>query len=255
MIVRERESEFVMIEQDNHAAVSGELIKGLKAHCCDEDPLWDAVEYAIRNHDYGWKLLDQSPFWNDKKQMPFTFTDFPNPPKTVFYKHGIDAVEKSEPYAALLCSHHYSQFLLHDSSPAAKEFIQMEEKRCIRLMKTIAAFDHQRFLFHYGLLQLCDNLSLYICLNEPGTAKEDEHPFYKDGIPLAEALHLFPKSKLDIGWTDTETVVFSKCLFNTPLTVTLKQKVIARKDIRNNGLQESYQNAPYEQINIQFTQE
>nr|WP_253735858.1 DUF3891 family protein [Paenibacillus sp. FJAT-26967] len=30
---------------------------------------------------------------------------------------------------------------------------------------------------HFKLLKLCDELSLYVCLNEPGVSKDEEHPW------------------------------------------------------------------------------
>src|SRR5699024_6115133 len=111
MIARERKDDFVMIEQDNHAHISGDLIKAWKDSFFAGESFKESVEYAIIHHDYGWKLFDKQPFWNDEKQMPYTFIDFPNKPKTVFYKHGIDVVEKDDPYAALLRSEEHTSEL------------------------------------------------------------------------------------------------------------------------------------------------
>jgi len=254
MIVREWKDDFVMIEQDNHAHISGDLMRAWKDSFFAGESFRESVEHAIFHHDYGWKTLDKQPFWNDEKQMPYTFIDFPNKPKTVFYKHGIDVVEKDDPYAALLCSYHYSRFLLNDASLEASDFIQTEEQRRKRIIHSLPSFDPRLFDFHYGLLQLCDNLSLYICLNEPGVTKDAEHPFYRDGISLSKSLHISQKDKLDIQWTDTETVAVSDCPFSTPLTVTVKQKRISKKAIEATGLNDSYQKAAYEDIYIRFVQ-
>lgn len=252
MIVQERIDHFVMIEQDNHAHVSGDLIKAWKDSFFTGEALRKSVEYAILHHDYGWNALDKQPFWNDEKQMPYTFIDFPNKPKTVFYKHGIDVVEKDDPYAALLCSYHYSRFLLKDSSLEATEFIQKEEQRRKRIIHSLPSFDPRLFDFHYGLLQLCDNLSLYICLNEPGISKEAEHPFFRDGMPIPDSLHVFQEDKLDIQWADEKTVTISECPFSNPLTVTIKQKKISKKAIKFEGLLNSYQKAAYEENPVQL---
>lgn len=254
MIVRERENDYVLIEQDNHAQISGELIAVWKDAYFAGGAFRESAEYAIRHHDAGWKPLDQSPFWNDKKRMPYTFTDLPNPPKTVFYRDGINAVEKADHYAALLCSKHYTGFLSYDYSPEATNFVQTEEARRKRLIDSLPSFDDKLFQFHYGLLKLCDNLSLYICLNEPGADKEAEHPFFKNGIPLAKDLHVYQENKMDIQWIDAETVAISECPFNNPLTVTIRQKVIAKETIAAKGLLDSYQEAPYEDVHVRFVQ-
>src|SRR5699024_806660 len=157
MIVRERKDDFVMIEHDNLAHGSGELIKAWKDSFFAGETFKESVEYAIIHHDYGWKLFDKQPFWNDEKQMHYTFIDFPNKPKTVFYKHGIDVVEKDDHYAALLFRNHYSRFLLNDPTQEATEYIEQEEQGRRRISHCLSSLDYTQFDFHYGLLQLCDN--------------------------------------------------------------------------------------------------
>lgn len=252
MIVREREKDYVMIEQDNHAHISGDLVTAWKDSLFIGRDFKDSVEYAIYHHDYGWNLLDKQPFWNDKKQAPYTFLDFPTPSKTVFYKHGIDAVEKADRYAALLCSKHYSDFLLNDISPEARDFVQSEADRRQWIIDCLSTFDPTFFAFHYGLLQLCDSLSLYICLNEPGALKKDEHPFFQDGVPVSDALQNLQQDKLNVRWKDNKTIEMSAFPFNKPLRVQVKQKVIAKRRIAEAGLITSYQEAFYEDVEIYF---
>lgn len=252
MIVREREKDYVMIEQDNHAHISGNLAAAWNDFLFIGQGFRKSAEYAIYHHDYGWKLLDKQPFWNDKKQAPYTFIDFPTPSKTVFYMHGIDAVEKADGYAALLCSKHYSSFLLNNTFPEAKCFVQMEENRRKRIIRSLNSFDPTLFEFHYGLLQLCDNLSLYACLNEPGSLKKDEHPFFRDGIPVSNTLKGFQQDKLSLRWKDNKTIEMSVFPFNKPLAVQIKQKIVGKKRIEEAGLITSYKEASYEEVEVCF---
>jgi len=39
---------------------------------------------------------------------------------------------------------------------------------------------------HFRFLQICDDLSLYVCFSEPGTKKENEHPWFKEGFSKSE---------------------------------------------------------------------
>ncbi|MFB4169616.1 DUF3891 family protein [Virgibacillus sp. JSM 102003] len=252
MIVREHTNEFVMIEQDHHAHLSGEIAAHLKESLTPEKELRESVEYAIYKHDDGWKLLDKQPFWNDKNQAPYTFVDFPVLPKTVFYKHGIEEVEKNDSYAGLLCSKHYARFLLDDTSKEAQVFVQQEEERQKRIIQSLTNFDQDAFNFHYGLLQLCDNLSLYICLNEPGTPKEKEHPFFQKGIPVSSSIGVFKWDKLNFRWLDENTILTDEILFDRPLTITLKQKLVDKDSISKKGLIESYNSAPTQQVNVKL---
>src|SRR5699024_6722048 len=88
IIIREHPNHFIMIEQDNHAQLYGEMIANWNDSLFNDTKFKKTVEFAIFHHDCGWKSFDKQPFWNDEKMAPFTFTNFPILPKTVLYKHG-----------------------------------------------------------------------------------------------------------------------------------------------------------------------
>lgn len=252
MIVRERPDAFIMIEQDNHAHISGEII----SHWLDDffvgEKYRKSVTDAIYMHDLGWKAFDQQPFWNDEKQAPYTFINFPVQTKAVLYKHGFDAVAQQDLYAAWLCSEHYTRFMLHEDADEAQAFVKREKKRQQQIIAALPTFDYSLFDFHYGLLQICDNLSLYMCLNEPNVTKEDVHPFFHDGIPLSPSLHVFDHSKMQLDWRSMETIAIHPFPFASPPHVTLKQKTVTKRSIMDKGLNKAYQSYPYEEVNIQL---
>ncbi|GGJ88688.1 hypothetical protein GCM10007063_09010 [Lentibacillus kapialis] len=252
MIVRERQNEYIMIEQDHHARISGQLAANLKDSFFIEEIWKQSVLYAIENHDYAWRMIDKQPFWNDQKQEPFMFTDIPNPVKTVFYKHGIDEVEKHDSYAALLCSEHYTRFLIDDPKDESQLFVQNERDRQQKIIHRIENYDKDIFGVHYSLLQFFDSLSLYLCLNEPGSAKKDEHPFFKDGIPVPQHLTFFHKNKVGIYWKDNGTVEMDVFPFGSPIDVTIRQKAVPKKAIAENGLISSYELADVNSASIQL---
>ncbi|WP_249871484.1 DUF3891 family protein [Oceanobacillus saliphilus] len=253
MIVREREHDYVLIQQDHHAQISGDILKQWKADYFYGQELRESVEYAAYQHDHGWKEFDKQPFLNDKEKTPYSFFDFPNLPKIILYKHGIDEVEKVDPYAAMLCSEHYKRFLVNNTSLEAQAFVTYEELRQQTIVDTLDNFNKRLFEFHYGLIQLADNLSLYVCMNEPGVEKQDEHSFFKNGIPTNEDIHEFCKPKLHLKWQDANTVVLDDFPFNGPINVNLKQKVIQKKAICTKGLIDSYEEAPFEEHPITYT--
>lgn len=254
MIVRERADEFVMIEQDNHAHVSGEIMKReWKKELYPREELRESVEFAIYHHDHGWQRFDQEPFWNDKKKEPYSFIDFPVMPKTVLYKYGIDAVEKEDPYAGLLCSSHYTRFMERINSEEAKEFVHHEKQRQQRIMASFENFNQQLFQFHFGLLRFGDSISLFICLNEPGASQDKIHPFFRNGIPVSPSLIGFINEKVSLHWEDKQTIVMDEFPFTNPVSIRLKQKRVAKQDIVAYGLLDSYINTPYEEIRIHLT--
>ncbi|WP_338448154.1 DUF3891 family protein [Niallia oryzisoli] len=250
MIVRERENEFILIEQDNHAIVSGEIMKKWMGSLFHGKKYRQSVDYATRYHDYGWRLFDQQPFWNDHKQAPYTFANYPLSPKTVIYTFGIDEVEKHDPYAALLCSRHYSRFLLHDSSTAAAAFIEQERIRQQRIIESLEDFDTDLFDFHYGMLRLGDDFSLYLCLNEPGVSKENEHYFFQNGIALPKEPGKEVTEKMTLNWSDQHTVSIRPFPFEDKVSVKIIQKVISKKEIMRNGFIKSYEETPYEEVEV-----
>lgn len=76
MIIRERENDFVMIEQKNHAQFAGDVMAQWKKTLFQGEELSKSVDYAIRMHDYGWESLDKSPFWNDKNKLHIHYLIF-----------------------------------------------------------------------------------------------------------------------------------------------------------------------------------
>lgn len=256
MIIRAYADEFVMIEQDNHAFISGEIMKHWKDELFFGKEFRESVEYAIYHHDHGWKPFDQQPFWNDKKGEPYSFSDFPIIPKTVLYQHGIDAIEKEDTYAALLCSKHYVRFTDRINTKEARQFVHHEHKRRQRITESMNTFDQQLFDFHFGLLRFGDNISLYLCLNEPGIAKDkEEHPFFREGISVPSDLIGFETSNTSIRWKDEQTITMDEFPFKHPFTIQLKQKRVSKQDIAKSGLIESYENTPFEEIELHITNE
>jgi hypothetical protein len=252
MIVREHPNAFIMIEQDNHAHISSEIINKWHDVFSVDKKHKESVLYAIYMHDFGWKPFDIQPLWNDVEQAPYTFIDFPTPAKAVLYTHGINVVEEQDVYAALLCSEHYTRFLLHDDSIEARAFVRKEKKRQQQYMAMLPQFDKHLFDCHYGLLQLCDNLSLYMCLNEPNVTNENVHPFFLGGISLSSALPIFNTSKMQLNWKDERTIIINDAPFLPGLTVKLKQKTVQKEMIRRKGLIKAYQSATMQMLDIQL---
>lgn len=242
LIIRERKKDFIFIEQHHHATISGKLYTFLKDEYVPQSPWGKAIEYAINHHDRGWIPFDQTPFWNDKEQVPYDFTHFPAAPKTVLYKTGIDQVEEYSAYAALLCSKHYSLFMERHSDSYSKKFVEEERERRQRIITSVPDFDEEMFADHYKILQFFDNLSLFICLNEPG---RNEHPYFLKGIPLPAS---FGGNTLQLHWTSAEEIQLYPKIFHSKVRLELQQKRMIKKDILQNGLQKTYENANFEKV-------
>ncbi|MGM8365710.1 DUF3891 family protein [Virgibacillus sp. W0181] len=244
MIVREHADHFIMIDQHHHAQLSGLLAVHWEERFFPGIQWKDSVLHAIRQHDCGWKAFDNQPFWNDRKNQPYTFVDFPDPAKAILYTHGIDTVEKKDRYAALLCSEHYRRFMQNVDSIEAQNFVLQEEKRQQRLIEQINSFNSHLFSLHAELLKICDNLSLYICLNEPGTTKEKEHAFFKDGFPLSPVFQMRGAERMNLHWQNENTITLAPFPFKEQIAIPLEYKILNKNTISKNGLKEAYTATP-----------
>lgn len=165
MIVRDTDSGFLLIAQHDHGLVSGEFATRFSEDWIGE-PISDETLFAVSNHDVGWKRLDSEVSWNEEKGRPFSFIDYPAEEKMAAYTEGLDFVESASPYAALLCSAHYGSFVKRSEVPAEVRFREREELRRGRIEASMEV--PETFERDFRLLQLCDDLSLFVCLNEPG---------------------------------------------------------------------------------------
>lgn len=250
MIIRESKTHFIMITQHDHAQLSKMMAEHWKSSLFPGEQWRKSVELAIGQHDCGWQPFDKQPFWNDNKNKPYTFLDFPIAAKAVLYKHGIDTVEKQDLYAALLCSSHYCKFMNDANNPDAKQFVEEEKKRQQQCIQQIKYFNHKLFSSHLALLQFCDNLSLYVCLHERGAAENDEHPFFKDGIALPQVLQINNLTRMTVYWNNQDGMILHPFPFEKPVPFSLPYKKLAKETVAKIGLVNAYEQASYERTTL-----
>lgn len=167
VIVRERPDSFVLVRQHEHALASGEFAR----HWAKRPHPYGPAVHAVTNHDVAWKGPDSSVRWNESTGRPYSFVDYPAEKKVAAYTEGLDWLESEEPYAACLCSMHYER-LLREFGKSAQEtrFIEDESRRQERLRDGMDREELDNLERNLGLLRLCDGLSLFVCLNEPGSS-------------------------------------------------------------------------------------
>ncbi|MBT2691691.1 DUF3891 family protein [Bacillus sp. ISL-55] len=242
MIIHKRKHEFVMVAQHDHAKVSRDAAQCWRDEYFLGKDKKDSVILAVREHDRCWLEPDKNPLWNEQAQQPYSFMDYPGSPKLAFYTKGIDEIVKMDPYAGLLCSLHYASFLKDATSKIGKMFWIEENQRQQALLKGLGIEKDQLLTFHLNLLKFCDNLSLYICLNDPGTPKELEHFFYRNGFP--QKFSFANDKSIDAKWLDQQTVSLSISPFTNKLHVSLPYKTVDKKLIKEIGLAAAYQESP-----------
>ncbi|UQD52201.1 DUF3891 domain-containing protein [Bacillus methanolicus] len=252
MIVYERESDFVMVTQVDHARVSGEFAKAWRSEYFLALNRKEDVELAVFEHDRGWIDLDETPFWNDEKRVPFSFRDFPLTPRFVFYKKGIDEVESKNKYAALLCSLQYTTLFEMIQDDAVPSFLNSEYERQNRLINDLHLTDssaQEMIKFHLQVLRFCDDLSLYICMYEP-MIQRSETEWFAEGF--SQRFPFFNYEKITPEWVEKEKVILSHFPFSTEIQVTVPLKEVNKADIENVGLSKAYKQAPKKERVVQF---
>lgn len=167
--------------------------------------------FAIANHDIGWQELDAEARFNPETGEPYSFIDYPLGPKLRAYGRGLDRIEVQEPYASYLCSMHYSSFVRDSSEPIAADFREKETRRRAKIEEWIPRRWMENAEYNFRLLQLCDDLSLFVCLNEPG---ENTFPWYRDGFDFA-GQRLLPV------WHDRQTLSLAPNPFSDPFDLTI----------------------------------
>lgn len=205
MIIKEFATHYELIHQHDHALLSGEM-----AFHSGKSPFKEADFQTVLTatlHDLSWIESDK------QLTKPYDFTNYPLLDRLNLYRTGIDKTEQLDPYAALLTSMHYCAFLKRGKSKEVDHFLQEEEHRQKKLSQWYHSVD---LSFALRQLKMWDNLSLYVCLNEPGTTKTNEHIWFKNGIQgvTADGKDIMIHGK----WRDEKTVIFSPFPFKRSWT-------------------------------------
>jgi hypothetical protein len=250
MIVRETKEGYILVKQHDHAHLSGQLADHWKEEFFKGKDKKEEVLYAVYQHDRGWISLDESPFWNDRDDVPYSFMDFPLVPKLVHYEFGIDKVKENNSYAALLCSLHYTALLYSASADKAGNYLSHEKQRQRKLKEQLhihSTEKEEQLTYHFHLLQFFDRLSLYLCINEPGVRKSGEFQKYKDGFKNSEYFYFTNGSKIKAEWLDTNHVSVHPFPFEKEFKVTFRYKEVTKAAIKQFGIIKAYKNTEFKE--------
>jgi hypothetical protein len=215
VIVRERADTFLLFGQHEHAKVAGEFARrwGVGA-----EP-FESTVYAIANHDLAWRGPDGEVLWNEEKDRPYSFMDYPLHLKLPAQKWGIDQVEAYDPYAGCLCSMHYARFLLDAERPEEIDFRDSEFERQGRLEEGMSEVDLENLERNFRFLRVCDGISLFLCLNEPGG--DDNPPPYPGGFE-------FGGTRFGLMWEDGRTLSLDPNPFPEPFDVEIPYRAVGK---------------------------
>jgi hypothetical protein len=214
VIVRERDGQFVVFEQHEHARISGEMAR----RWTPPPAPFESAVVAVTEHDVAWRELDGEVLWDEERGRPFSFVDYPSAPKMRAYAAGIDRVEAQNPYAALLCSLHYATIVGGSENPEERRFARREKERQGRLRSGFSGEGIENLERNLRLLKVCDGLSLFVCLNEPGRSARLLPP-YEGGFS-------FDGTVYRPGWEDEQTLTVSPSPFPDDFEVSLPYGIL-----------------------------
>lgn len=250
MIIRETAETFVMTRQDDHGRFSGEVARGFRDDILPEGMLREDCLLAIQEHDRCWIRLDAEPIWNDADGVPYTFIDYPVQPKLLLYQIGLEEIESMSKYAALLCSMHFGSFFKSDPaslSDPERAFYQSELERQERLLQELGYPDEQMASRHFRLLQLCDDLSLYVCMNREGASKAEEHPWFRNGFKS-----LIDGQRYMAEWSGSNKIRLTPFPFESEWSVTMRSKHVSKRRILEVGINRAYQECEWSHLKVTF---
>jgi hypothetical protein len=220
MIIRENTNSYDLITQHDHGILSGEIAY----HWGNEHFPKATFEQilAATYHDFGWFEKDSQPIWDNENNRPYDFINYPTSKKLGIYTDGINHLEKLHPYCALLTSLHYCSFFHQRKDSDVQHFIVTEKRRQSRLMKTVPL---ERIQDELSFLKLCDDLSLYVSLNEPGINKQSEHPWYKNGVTYRNNKE---EIVFHLKWENETDISISPFPFKQEWSTTIRYKTLVK---------------------------
>ena len=214
LIVRDNGVFYTLIRQHDHGLLCGEMA----SYWGNESFKKSSVKLMLTAclHDLSWIDSDASLHWDESENKPFDFTSLPFVQRLPMYKRGLDQTEKLNPYGCLLTSLHYSSFFKKGEDRNADHFINGEEERQKRLQNI---FFEESVSEDLQQLQWLDRLSLYVCMNEPGTSKKNEHPWYQKGIQVSDKKG--NKVTLKTNWLNERTITLDPFPFSESWSTTI----------------------------------
>lgn len=184
-----------VVTQGDHAKLAADLLSLWRVPELVQHPRRSALLTATRHHDDGWQGLDAAPRVGASGE-PLDFVSLPLELRVEAWKRSAQpssGAVADDPWARLLVLRHSFELTTHNPSPVASALGEaLEEEMTERLEPR---FEEREVLeSDYRWLQLADQLSLLLCIGEPGPCSVDrwhglwrDQELYLEPFPLAGA--------------------------------------------------------------------
>jgi hypothetical protein len=162
---RERADRYLLVAQDDHARLAGELAAAFRQNWLTD--LDDEVVDAIRLHDCGWRALDEKLLARARDgAAPVSFLDMSVPEFLAAWTESIERVAAGSAKGGAVVSLHFSRLaeyrlsVRQDTPEDARRleaFLQSETRR-----RSLGLAGDHSISWFTDALQLCDLVSLYL---------------------------------------------------------------------------------------------
>jgi hypothetical protein len=110
MIRREEKGGWSLINQHDHAALSGQIMNYWGNEAFEPPDPRDEVLFAVSEHDNGWREWDSSPKINTKTGYPVNFIEMDFPDQKAIWTRSFTRFSGDHPYASALIALHFRVF-------------------------------------------------------------------------------------------------------------------------------------------------
>jgi hypothetical protein len=163
MIIRRRGTTALLITQPDHAHLAQTIMERWREGGLSTSPRRAAILYAIREHDNGWRDLDNEPIVDSSSGEILDFMNLPDNERRGVWPRGVQRLAEAPYSAALVAQHAIHIYRRYRGEPAwAPFFTEMESwrDRHLRLEQSATMDD---LLRDYMFLRIGDLASLTFC--------------------------------------------------------------------------------------------
>ena len=163
MLVIEKDHQLLVINQTDHALLAGELLSLWQRDEVPAHPRREALLFAIREHDNGWREADAAPRVDLGTGTPYDFLSYPAHLRLEVWRQGVHRHVERQPYASALIIEHARH--LHRGfrgDPEWDRFLKTAEEEQGELL-LISGRSRQELESDWKFLRLADALSLAAC--------------------------------------------------------------------------------------------
>ena len=163
MIIRRDNDSLLFLTQPDHARLAAELLSRWAADGFAAHPRRDAILLAAREHDNGWRELDEEIVFDAAEGRALDFMGAPAGVKQAVWPRAVDRLTEASAYAAALVARH--AVFVYDSfraNPDWSDFFRRMSAR-VDVLRERAGIDAADLESDYRFLAVADLLSLSFC--------------------------------------------------------------------------------------------